>query len=162
MSNQNMDDIALEQLVKDRFGLIIDVENVIAHQIPVSPTAKATVFLTRKKQLFCFIIAQSTLALADVKKILSRMGLRPELYVPPKGRPHYFDEIGREHFISVFPGRSHISSDDLTYYRTLAHYNPALVQISEIPEGIIRQYDADARGGWRPSVRFAYRRIRTS
>lgn len=162
MNNPIFDDIALEQIIKDKFGIFINVENVIARDIPISPTAKATIFLSRKKQLFCFMAAQSNLVLGDVKKILGRMGLKPEICIPPKGRPHYFDEVGRSHFISIFPGRSHITSDDLTYYRTLAPYNPALIQVNEIPGGIIRQYDADATGGWRPSVRFAYRRIKTS
>lgn len=162
MSNPAFDDIALEQIIKDKFGILIGVENVISRDIPVSPTARATVFLSSKKQLFCFITAQSSLLLGDVKKILGRMGLRPEIYIPPNGHPNYFDDIGRSHFISIFPGRSQITSDDLTYYRTLAPYNPALIQINEIPDGIIRQYDADATAGWRPSVRFTYRRIKTS
>lgn len=162
MKTSEPDHALIEQLIKKQFGLSLEIESIIARQIPVSATARATVFLTNKKQLFCYVIAQSNLVLADVKKILGRMGLKPELYVPPKGRPKYFDEIGRARFLSVFPGRSHITSDDLTYYRTLAPCNPALIQINEIPDGIIRQYDTDARGYWRPSVRFAYRRIRTS
>lgn len=162
MSNPIFDDIALEQTIKDKFGIFINVENVIARDISVSPTARANVFLSSKKQLFCFISAQSSLVLGDVKKILGRMGLKPEIYIPPKGRPHYFDEVGRSHFVSIFPGRSHITSEDLTYYRTLAPYNPALIQVNEIPDGIIRQYDSDATAGWRPSVRFSYRRIKTS
>lgn len=156
------DDIALERAIKDQFGLVIEVENVIADKIPVSATAAAAVFLTRKKQLYCFVSAQSNLVLADVKKIIARMGLKPELYIPPKGRPHYFDDIGRERFRAVFPGRAHVTADDLVYYRTLAPYNPALVLIKEIPNGVIKQYDTDASGDWRPAARFAYRRINTS
>jgi hypothetical protein len=34
--------------------------------------------------------------------------------------------------------------------------------ISEVKNGEIYQYDADARGGWRPHAKFAYRRIKTS
>lgn len=162
MENPSLDDAALEALIKKQFGLVLDIESVIARQIPVSATAKAIIFLTRKKQLYCFIFAQSNLVLADVKKVLHRVGLKPEQYLPPRGRSNYFEEIGRARFLTVFPGRSHITSDDLTYYRTLAPYNPALIQIAEIPDGIIRQYDTDARGSWRPSVRFAYRRIKTS
>lgn len=162
MNDAMYDDIALEQMVKSQFGIMIDIESVIVRQVPVSATAKASVFLTKKKQLYVYISAQSNLILADVKKILGRMGLKPEMYIPPKGRPHYFDEVGREQFHKVFPARGRVTADDLVYYRTLAQYNPALVQISEIPDGIIRQYDTDARGNWRPAVRFAYRRIRTS
>jgi len=156
------DDMALEQIAKQQFGLNVDIDNVIVRQIPVSRTAVATVYLTKKKQLFAHITAQSNLTLADVKKLIARMGLKPELYVPPKGRPNYFDEIGREHVRAVFPGKTNITDTDLIYYRTLAPYNPALVQINEIPDGEIRQYDADAHGGWRQAAKFAYRRIKTS
>ncbi len=156
------DDLALEEAAKKQFGLAVDVDSVIVRQVPVSRTAMATVYLTKKKQLYAYITAQSNLTLGDVKKILARMGLKPELFVPPKGQPHYFDDIGREHFRTVFPGRQHITSDDLTYYRTLAPYNPALIQINEIPSGEIRQFDTDAHGNWRVSARFAYRRIKTS
>ncbi len=162
MSPDIYDDLALEESAKKQFGLSVDVDSVIARQIPVSRTAVATVYLTKKKQLFAYVTAQSNLTLGDVKKIVARMGLKPELYVPPKGRPHYFDDVGREHFLAVFPGRQHITSDDLTYYRTLAPYNPALIQVNEITAGEIRQFDTDAHGDWRVAAKFAYRRIKTS
>lgn len=156
------DDFAIERVIKDRFGLNLSVENIIAGHIPVSHTATATVFLTDKKQLYVYIAAQSNLALGDVKKFVRLMGLKGENYVPPKGQPDYFDDIARDRFNAVFPGRVHVSPEDLVYYRTLAPYNPALVQISEIPDGTIKQYDTDAHGNWRVAARFAYRRIKTS
>ena len=156
------DDFALERTINERFGLNMEIESAIAYQIPVSATAIATVFLTSKKQLYCYIAAQSSLNWGDVKKMLSRMGLKPGAYVPPKGRPDYFEDIARDKFRKVFPGRSHITSDDLIYYRTLVPYNPALVQINEIPEGHIYQYDTDAHNNWRPAAKFTYRRIKTS
>lgn len=163
MNPEIFDDIAIEKIAGSQFGIALDIENVIARQIPVGASATATVFLTRKKQLYAYITAKSSkMVLADVRKLVARMGLKPAIFIPPKGRPNYFDEVGREHFKMVFPGRTHITSDDLTYYRTLAPYNPALVQIAEVPDGWIRQYDSDARGSWRPSVKFAYRRISTS
>lgn len=156
------DDLALEDSAKKLFGLSLDVESVIARNIPLSHTATATIYLTSKKQLFAYVTAQANLTFGDVKKLVARMGLKAELYVPPKGRPNYFDDIGQTHFKSVFPGRGHITPEDLMYYRTLAPYNPALVQISEIMGGEIRQFDTDAHGNWRPAVKFAYRRIKTS
>ena len=156
------DDIALEQLIKMRFGLAMDIDKVIVRQIPVSRTAQATVFLSKKKQLYVVVAAQSKQTLGDVKKIVSRMGLTAELYVPPGGQPDYFDEIGRERVRAVFPGKANITESDLVYYRTLAPYNPALVQIREVLSGEIRQFDTDAHGDWRVAVKFAYRRIQTS
>jgi hypothetical protein len=162
MRDEIYDDMTLERAVKERFGLEIDIAQVIVRNMDVGRTAKATVFLTKKKQLFAYVSGQSRLVLGDVKKMVSRMGLRAELYLPPKTRPQYFDEIGREKFREVFPGRGHISDEDLIFYRTLAPYNPALVQIGEVKNGEIYCYDTDARGDWRMAAKFAYRRIKTS
>lgn len=162
MNDAIYDDLALERIVKDKFGLAADISQVIVRQIPISHTGEATVFLTSKKQLFVYISAQSKLVLGDIKKIVSRMGLVAELYLPPKGEVDYFDTIGRAKFREVFPGRGNVTADDIVFYRTLAPYNPALVQIHEVKDGEIKQFDTDASGNWRTVKRFAYRRIKTS
>lgn len=162
MNDQIYDDLALERLAKDKFGFAVDVSQVIARQIDVSRTAEATVFLTKKKQLMVYINGPSKLLLSDIKKIISRMGLRAELYLPPKGQPDYFDRIGYEKFNQVFPGRGKASEQDIVFYRTLAPYMPALVLISEVKDGNIYKYDSDSRGGWRAATKFSYRRIKTS
>lgn len=151
--------ITVERLIKDQFARHFDIGKIIADQIPVNRTDKATVFLTDKKQLFVFIEAQSQQTLGNVRKIISRMGLVPQQYLPPHGDADYFDSIGREKFKLTFPGRSRISSEDLRYYRTLAVYNPAIVQIAETKTDTIYCFDSDTRGGWRAAVKFAYRRI---
>lgn len=162
MTEARYDVLALERSCKASFGVTLEVKQIIAWQVPVNRTDVATVFLTSKKQLYVYVQAQSRLLLSDVKKIMGRMGVTAEQYMPPKGRPHYFDEIGREKFTAVFPGRANISDADIVFYRTLAPYNPALVQVREVKDGVIYQFDSDASGGWRPSVKFAYRRIQTS
>lgn len=162
MTDDIYSDMALERACRERFGLEVEVATVIVRDVPVSRTAVATVFLTKKKQLLAFVHGQSRLLLSDVKKIVTRMGLKAELYVPPKGQPDYFDEIGREKFRAVFPGRGVVSEQDILFYRTLAPYNPALVLIHEVKNGEILCYDSDARGGWRVAAKFAYRRIKTS
>lgn len=162
MEHPIYDDIALEQIAKNRFGFVVDIDHVILRNVPVSRVAQATVFLTKKKQLMVYIDGTSKLLLKDIKTILSRMGLVPELYMPPKGQPNYFDEVGADKFMSVFPGRHNPTTEDLVYYRTLAPYKPALVLISEVKLGEIKQYDPDSSGGWRVGAKFAYRRIKTS
>ena len=162
MEHEIYDDVAIERTAKDKFGLVLDIDHVIVRGIPVSHVATATLFLTTKKQLYAYVDGQTRLYLADVKKIISRMGLTAELYLPPKGQPQYFDVIAAEKFKSVFPGRSNPSEQDLLYYRTLAPYQPALVQILEVKDGVVYQYDTDSHDGWRPAAKFAYRRIRTS
>ena len=155
-------DKQISSFVKANFGMSIEVDAIIADQIPVGRALQSTVFLTKKKQLLCLIDGQSKLLLSDVQKIIARMGLKAELYMPPKGQPHYFDDIGRELFRDVFPGRSVSSEQDLIFYRTLAPYKPALVLVGEIKDGHIYQFDSDARSGWRVAAKFAYRRIKTS
>lgn len=162
MNDAIYDDLALERIAKEQFGVDVDISQVIVRQIEVSRTATATVFLTKKKQLLVYVSGHSKLLFSDIKKIVARMGLKPELYFPPKGQPDYFDRIGREKFKNVFPGRGHVNDSDILFYRTLAPYNPALVMISEVKDGHIYQYDSDASGGWRVAAKFAYRRIKTS
>lgn len=162
MSNQIYDDMALEQIAKEKFGLDIEVRQTITGNIPISHTGTASVFMTTKKQLFAYVSAQSKLTLADVTKIIGRMGLKAELYVPPRGQPDYFSEIGRTKFRQVYPGRTNITEDDIRFYKTLSPYNPALVQIKEVKNGEINQFDVDASGSWRVAAKFAYRRIKTS
>lgn len=162
MENQIYDDLAIEQIAKDAFGMSLDIDHVIARSVPVSPVATATVFLTTKKILYAYVTGQARLTLGDVRKIITRMGLKAELYLPPKGQPAYFDEIGRDRYKEVFPGRANPGAEDIAYYRTLAPYNPALVQINEVKNAEIYQYERDSNTGWRLAAKFAYRRIKTS
>ena len=92
----------------------------------------------------------------------TRMGVRVEMFVPPRGRPMYFDDVARRKFVAIYPGRRDIQPDDLRYYRTLAPYCPALLIINEVKDDMIYCADHDARTGWRPAVKLAYRRILTS
>lgn len=156
------DDIALEKTIRAKFGVVAEIDTVIARHMPVSRTADATLFLTKKKQLFFYVDSQSKLLLSDVQKIVTRAGLKAELYLPPKGQPDYFDFIGTQKFREIFPGRGNITERDIAFYRTLAPYTPALVLISEVRNGIVYQYDSDSTGGWRQNTKFAYRRIKTS
>ncbi|MFZ1243354.1 MAG: hypothetical protein WAQ22_04425 [Candidatus Saccharimonas sp.] len=162
MTRDIFDDFDLEKLLKSQFHVDLEIDKVIARNIDASKAAQATVFLTKKKQLYCYIHGPSRLLLSDVKKLTSRIGVRPELFYPPKGQPRYFDDFGRRKFSEVFPGRQAVNDKDIIFYRTLAPYSPALALVSEVKDGHIYQADSDARSGWRVAAKFAYRRIRTS
>lgn len=162
MTDKMYEEFAIERAIKAQFGLSVDVYRPILFNFPLSRTAQATLFLTEKKQLYLYIDGESKLLLADVKKLVSRVGLKAEIYFPPKGRPDYFDEVGKEKFRAIFPGRGHVSAADIAFYRTLAPYTPALVLISEVKDGHIYQFDSDANDSWRVGAKFTYRRIRTS
>jgi len=161
MTDKMYEELALERAIRERFGIDLDLYQPIVFKVPVSHTSEATLFLTAKKQLYLYITGQSKFLFGDIKKLVARMGLKPDVYFPPRNRPNYFDEIGKQKFKEVFPGRANVSDDDILFYKTLAPYNPALVLISEVKDGHIYQFDTDA-GSWRVAKKFAYRRIKTS
>lgn len=154
-------DIAVEELIKSEFGLQVDVKQMVARDIPVSHTATANVFLTPKHQLFALIQAQSVLTYGEVRKIAKRMGLEVEEYLPPGHDASYFNDIARDRFRKVFPGRHDISEDELHYYRTLVPYNPALLRVRGISGGAIKQFDSHDSSEWRVAAKFAYKQIVT-
>lgn len=162
MLDEAMNDIALEEIVKKWFGLKTDVRQVVVRGVPVSHTAEATVFLTPKHQLFALVQAKSPLTLGDVRKIVKKMGLEAEGYLPPVHDKDYFNTIARAKFRQVFPGRHDIDESELRYYRLLAPYNPALVRIASVDGGVIRQFDSQDSSSWRVAVRFSYKQIQAS
>lgn len=150
------------KFIKTSFGVVVIPRSMIAQSLAVSASAEATLFLSDKKHLYCLIRSLKRQTLGDVRKIAAHMGLKVESYLPPHGRANYFDTIGSSEFAKVFPGRKVISARDIDYYKSLAPYNPALLVVSEIKDGVIHQFDRDARTGWRPALKFVYRRIKTS
>jgi len=152
----------LEKYVWTMFGLQVEVKTIIANKVPAGASSMATVFLSNRGVLYAFVATRGGQTLGDVKKILSRMNLKPDQFLPPHADKNYFLESARDKFIKVFPGRQNINEKDLGFYRTLVSYNPALVQIAEVENGVIKQYDTDAVGHWRTNVKFTYRRITTS
>lgn len=162
MNDAIYDDIALEAAVKEQFGKHLDIKQVIARDIPTSHTTKASVFLTAKNQLYAFIGGRAPLTLGDVRKIIKRMGLVAEAYVPPVHQPDYFNVIAETKFKETFPGRTVANDQDLAFYRTLVPYNPALVLIAEVSDGTIRQFDSSDSSNWRVAAKLTYRRIKTS
>jgi len=160
--NPIFDEIDLEKFIHSAFGLKLEIKSTLANKIPIGAASVATIFLTDKGLLFALLAAHGSLSFGDVRKILMRMNLRAEQFMPPHADANYFDRIATAKFREVFPGRVVANDNDLVFYKTLASYNPALVQIAEVTDGIIKQYDTDAVGHWRPSLKFSYRRIRTS
>lgn len=154
-------DIAIEEIVRTQFGLQVEVKQVIAREIPVSHTAAATVFLTPKHQLFALIQAQSGFTLGDAQQIGRKMGLEVDSYLPPQHNANYFDDVARQNFRKVFPGRHDVADSELRFYRLLAPYNPALLKIKAINDGVIRQFDSHDSSQWRVAAKFAYKQIQT-
>jgi hypothetical protein len=154
-------DLALEEIAREEFGKQLDIKKVVARDIPTSHTTKASVFLTTKSQLFVLISGRAPLTLGDVRKIVRRMGMTADAYLPPKHEPQYFEKVAAKKFREVFPGRNAVNDHDLLFYRLLAPYNPALVRIAGIDNGVIRQFDSADSSNWRVAAKFAYKRIKT-
>lgn len=156
------DDMAIEAIAYEHFGKRFDIEKVVVRSIPTTHTTVASVFLTSKNQLYALVHGKAPLTLGDVRKIVKRMGLEAEAYLPPAHHPTYFDDIAVEKFKFVYPGRHDISDTDLRYYRLSAPYNPALVLISGVVDGTIRQFDSSDSSNWRVAAKFQYKRIKTA
>ena len=159
--NALYDEINLEKHLRVTFDLQVNIKSTIANKIPVGPSSIATIFLSDRGILYAYITANGGQTLGDVKKILSRMNLRADTFLPPHGEKDYFNRIASAKFMETFPGRQNPKDSDLIFYKTLVPYNPALIQIAEIEKGVIKQYDADTVGKWRNSIKLVYRRITT-
>lgn len=155
------DDMAIEAIAHEHFGKRFDIKQVIVRNIPTTHTTVASVFLTTKNQLYTLVHGRAPLTLGDVRKIIKRMGLEAEAYLPPAHRPHYFDDIATQKFKAVYPGRSNPTDADLRYYRLSAPYNPALVLIANVTDGVIKQFDSSDSAHWRTAAKFQYKKINT-
>lgn len=161
MSTHSYEELALEEGIKQYFKRKIVIRDILLQEVPVSHTMTATVFVSDKNQLYVYIAGESRTTLGDIRKIIRRMGLVSNAYLPPHGDKEYFSKVAEKHFKNVFPGRGVAREDDLQYYKTLAHYSPALVQIAEVQRGVIYQYDTDSSSSWRPALNYSFRRINT-
>lgn len=162
MSPDIYDDMAIEAIANEHFGKRFDIQQVVVRSIPTTHTTVASVFLTSKNQLYALVHGRAPLTLGDVRKIVKRMGLEAEAYLPPIHQPQYFDDIAVDKFKAVYPGRHDISDADLRYYRLSAPYNPALVLIGAVADGTIRQFDSSDSSNWRVAAKFQYRRIKAA
>jgi hypothetical protein len=160
MNDAIFDDIAIEKSCKDRFDRTVDIADIIVRGVPVGVATKATVFVSAKGQVFCYIASQSSLVLDDVRKIIHRMQCEAEVFVPPHGEADYFERIGRDKFKVMFPGKPIVGEEDLRYYKNLAPYNPALVLLSKI-KGELRGFEVESKT-WRKVKDYAYSKIRPS
>ena len=154
MNDEAYDDALLEKEIKARFGIGLDIAEMIVRRIPAGPAIWGSVFLTNSQNIYAYIEGTKTMTLGDVKRILIRMGLRADRYFPPRAQENYFTERAKTKYKEVFPGRPVTNDNDLVYYKSLVPYSPALVSILEITDGKINQYDTDAASSWRVNLKF--------
>lgn len=149
----------LEDLVLAEFQLDTPVDRVVAWQLPLSRSVFCHVFFNNKNQLFVYISSPSRQTLGDVQKLLYRLGVSAYQFLPPAGQKDYFREIASGHFAKTYPGRKIVSEQDLSYFKTLAPYNPALVQVKNVKNGVLNCFDPDAKGQWRVFCKLRYSRL---
>lgn len=160
MNEEIFGDIAIEKACQERFGVSFDIAEMVVRTIPVGITAQGSLFKTTNNQMYLYVVSQATQLLDDVQKIISRMNLEAEAYLPPHGEAEYFERIGRDKFKVMFPGKHVTSDEDLRYYRNLSPYNPALVRISKV-KGEIKGYDPQSRT-WHKVKEYTFSKIRTN
>ncbi len=157
LGQQNKDDLA--DLLLDEFQIDTMVDRILAWKVPLSRSTSTTIFFNNKNQLFAYIASPARQTLGDVQKLLYRMGLVAYKFLPPANRPDYFTDIATEHFHKTFPNRKVQSENDLRYFKTLALYNPALVQIKLVKDGVIKYFDPDSKDQWRILTKLTYNRL---
>ncbi len=160
MNDEIFGDIAIEKSAQEKFGVVLDIAEVIVRSAPVGITAQGTLFKTTTGQVLLYVASQAAQLLDDVQKIVMRMNLEADQFLPPNGETDYFNRVGGEKFKAMFPGKHITSDDDLRYYRNLAPYNPALVRIAKI-KGEVRAYDPQSRT-WHKTKDYSYSRIKAS
>ena len=159
MNEEIFGDLAIEKACHEKFGVKLDIAEVIVRGVATAVTSQGTLFKATNGQVWLYITSQSPQVLDDVQKIMTRMNLEAELYYPPHGETEYFERIGRDKFKAMFPGKHVSSADDLRYYKNLAPYNPALVRIARV-KGEVRAYDPQSRT-WHKTKEYSYSKIKT-
>ena len=157
MNDEIYDDVAIERAIKNRFGVKLNITEVVVRDIATGYTSVATVFKTSPTALYVLIRSQSGQVLADVKKIIRNMNLEADACLPPHGDNEYFKRIGVEKFKTLFPGKHIMSDDDTRYYQTLAPYSPALVRIAKV-KGDIRAFHFESKS-WRKVRDYTFNKI---
>lgn len=158
MNDEIFSDIQIENTCKERFGVGLDIVDVIVRAVPVSLSAQATLLKAKPGQVYLFIASHSHMLLDDVRKITQRMNLEADEFLPPYGEADYFERIARDKFKVMFPGKRITGEEDLRYYKNLASYNPALVRIAKV-KGEVRAFDPNTKT-WRKVKDYAYTKMK--
>lgn len=147
----------IEKICRDHFRIGLRIVKVALDDVPTSKGSHTTIFQTDRNAIYALCMSDDPLILADVKSIVRLMGMTAESYFPPNADKNYFIHFGQKTFQSVFPGRKAGTDQEISYYKTLAPYSPALIRIARI-DGEIRQYDKLWQQ-WQSALEFSYQRM---
>ena len=102
MNDNIVDEVKLEKQIKHAFGIDLEIKQFITHNMPVSSDGIGSIFITPKHQLFLYMTFHSKVKLGDVSKVVKKLNLLVERYLPPRGKNDYFNEIAREKFVNKY------------------------------------------------------------
>lgn len=144
----------IEAYCRKYFAQSIAISHVVAANIDCNHDRFATVFYDQHDQLYTLIFSNNSMTLGDVRKIVSAIGMKAEGYFVPEAHSQYFYNYAKDVFQAVYPNRTSMSTEDLSYYQTLAPYNPALVKVKAV-ESELRSYKT-MTGQWMKLADFSY------
>ena len=147
----------IEHLCRDSFGVTLLVKRIVIADLTSSKGTRTTVFESTNGGLYAFSSVTAPLVLADIQKIMTRVGISVERYLPPRGDSEYFLQFGRSAFLDAYPGRRSVEDRETTFYQTLAPYGPALVKIARIKEGLFEFIPVVER--WHKKMNYSYNPI---
>ena len=144
----------IQNICKNYFGVNLNINDIILDSIPSSKSSNMTLFKTNDDTIYALCLSEKPLTLADIKNIISSMGIKADSFLPPNADQDYFSRYGQQIFQSVFPGHKQGTDQDISFYKTLAPYSPALIKVSRI-NGIIRKYNNNWQQ-WQNALELSY------
>lgn len=122
------------------FNLDLKVDSFICDDVETGEDSYAVLFKSNGDK-YALLINKSdkSQTLMDVYKTLRNMGLVATAIFPPRGDDSYFHRQAMIKLKETYPAYRNLSMNDV--YLGNVEYNPALVKITEINDGVIRRFD---------------------
>lgn len=141
------------------FNLKVKVDSFICDDIETGDDAYAMLFRSGSN-IYALLVSRSEKpqTLADVRERLKSMGLTAEKFLPPYADESYFYHQALAKLEEVYPARQDFSIEDVHFYTRYAEYNPALVKIDAVSDGVIKRFNAADRS-WQEVLPYSFRKV---
>jgi hypothetical protein len=128
----------IESLCLRKFQTDLTVKTLLFEDVPIAKGALATVFSTPDHYIYVLCESEVPLRFRDIQRAIKSMGFFPGAYAAPHGDKNYFKREGYEIFRNSYPGRTKWTSNEESYYQTLAPYSTALVRVCGVGSQVRR------------------------
>ena len=127
-------------IAADVFNLKLDVDSFICDDIETGDNSYAVLFKSCG-DVYALLVnnSEKPQTLADVQEILKNMGITVMAVLPPHGDKNYFYRQAMLKLEETYPAYRNLSMNEI--YLKYVEYNPALVRIAEIKDGVIRRFN---------------------